>query len=319
MNQHYRQQREAACRLRAVAAGRPLPPPGRLRLPGGGRKSLSSKHPDIIPFLYGLLTPEQTPELVSPLRWTTLTDKVIASRLCDEGFQVSACSIPSLLHQVGLRVHPTVRIPKNRPSPKDRQFDFINRYTAEALRNGQSVVFIDFHVEPDTDTPEPESYSPDVAYTHRCKRIVDCIIDTLGHLLFNLQGEPACPMVVLEGGTSLGIVNDYFHTRLEKLSTKKNCNALLSYLPSGISRWTSTNRIFEEQRLVINTKQTVDKCFITVDDIQAESRLPCVVGGSRTLREQFHDESKTLALCDWNRVFGVQELPQLHSPEKIQK
>jgi hypothetical protein len=301
-NQRHRQLREAECRLRAVAAGKPLPPPGRLRLPGGGRKSLLVKYPDIIPALYGILTPPQASEF-APIQWTTLTDKEIASRLCDEGFQVSAGSIPSLLHQAGLRAHPTVRIPKNRPSPKDKQFSFICRYVTEAFCNGQRVHFVDFHVEPDTETPE--QVSPDTAYEHRCKRTVDFIFDALKHLWYDL-GEGSCPMVVLEGGTILGIVNDYFHTRLDELASKMKCSVLLSYLPAGISRWTCAKRNHETRHFLCNTKQTADEGFVTVDDIQTEPRESCVAGDCRILRQQFRDESQDLMLRDWNRVFGVE-------------
>ena len=122
---HVRLQREEECRLRAVVAGKPLPPPGRLRQPGGGRKPLLEKHPDIISTLYSMLMPQRTSEFVPPLQWTTLTAKEIANRLCGEGFQISATSIPPLLHRTGLRSHPTVRIPKNRPVPKGKQFKFI--------------------------------------------------------------------------------------------------------------------------------------------------------------------------------------------------
>jgi hypothetical protein len=116
-----------------------------------------------------------------------------------------------------------------------------------------------------------------------------------------LRGDDPCPMIVLEGGTILGIANDFFHTHLEKLANKRGRNVLLSYLPAGISRWTCSQRKHESQ-LFLST----DKSFITVDDIQADLRLSRAKGGSRILREQFRDESQQdITLRDWNRVFGV--------------
>lgn len=307
-----RREREEECRMRAVAAGKPLPPVGRLRLPGGGRKSLSEKYPDLIPALYGMLTPARTPDFAPPLQWITLTDKEIASRLCNEGFQISAASIPSLLYRADLRSHPAVRIPKNRPAPKDRQFNFVNRHVTEALCNGQRVYFVDFHVSPD-EMSEPDLTSPDIAHKRRCKHISDLLVGVLKYLWYDLQSD-SCPMIVMEGGTLLGIANDHFHARLENLADEKDLSFLLSYLPSGISRWTCARRIIEERRLFVYDERTADEAFITVEDVRMETRLPRTVDDNRILGRQFRDEAKNLGLCDWNRLFGT-----LHSPEKIQK
>lgn len=318
IDKRVRREREEECRLRAVAAGKPLPPPGRLRLPGGGRKSLPEKYPDLIPSLYGMLTPPRTPDFVPPIQWITLTDKEIASRLCNEGFQVSAGSIPSLLHRAGLRVHPAVRIPKNRPTPKDRQFNFINRHVTEALCNGQRVYFVDFHVNP-AEMPEPDSIPPDIAHERRCERIADLLCRVLKYLWYDLQDD-SCPMIVLEGGTIIGIANDHFHARLEELANEMDMNLLLSYLPSGISRWTCAKRILEERRLFVYDERAVDEAFVTVNDIQLERRLPRTVADNRTLGRQFRNGAKSLGLCDWNRVFGARKFDDVfHSSEKVQE
>jgi hypothetical protein len=146
-----------------------------------------------------------------------------------------------------------------------------------------------------------ERESPNTAYKYRCNSISDSIVAVLNSLWDTPRGDDPCPMVVMEGGTILGIANDFFHTHLEKIANKRGCNVLLSYLPAGISRWTCSQRKHESQ-LFLST----DKSFITVDDIQADLRLPRVTGGSRILREKFHDElQQDLTLRDWNRVFGV--------------
>jgi len=294
--QLHRQRLEMECRLRAVLQGKPLPPEGRLRLPGGGRKSLLEKYPDLIPALHDILTPPQTAEFVPPIQWTTLTDKEIVGLLRNEGVEISASSFSSVLYRSGLRAHPTVRIPKNRPSPKDTQFDFINRLAGEALRHGQRVHFVDFHIDDD-----PES---SLAHYSRCKIVIDLIIGALEHLWYDLKGGNSCPLIVVEGGTLLGIANKYFHPRLEKLANDMDFNALLlSYLPTGISRWTHSERIYENSRK-FTSEHSFEEAFVTVDDIQMEPRLPSITGGAPALWHQFRDESEDLGLCDWNRTFG---------------
>ena len=310
----FRLQQEGDCRLRAATAGRPLPPPGRLRLPGGGRKTLIETQPELLPALYKML-PQSTQEVVSPLQWTTITAKELAAHLINEGFQVSQSSIPSLLHRAGLRAHATVRIPMNRPSPGDNQFDFVNSLSMEALRHEQRVFFIDFHVEPDTDTPE--MVAPDKAYEHRCQQVADCIVNAVRFQWYDPKGKDKSPMVVLEGGTLLGITNDYLHSRLEELANSKCCNILLCYFPSGISRWTHPKRVFEKPYFISNTKQTSDTCFITVDEIYTEMKLPYIIGDTPLLMRQFHSESKESKLCAWNRILGT--ATYLKKPKKVEK
>jgi len=296
-----RLQREADCRQRAVAAGRPLPPPGRLRLPGGGRKTLMETQPDLLPAIYAMFPKPETQDFIPPLQWTTTLAKELATYLQNQGFYVSESSISSLLRRAGLRAHPHVRIPKNRPSPKDKQFDFINRAVMETLRHGQRVYFVDLHLEYGDPSERHETI---FSYNGRLKIIANHITNALEHQWYDLQGEEACPMVVMEGGTMLGIDSKYLHNALIELAKKKGMKVLLSYLPSGISRWTCAKRDYEVKHN-IPTIPYGDMLYLTFDTIQTETPLPCVADDSDDLWVQFYDEMEDLDLWDWNRVFGV--------------
>src|SRR5512133_3092595 len=54
-----------------LEAGQAPLPPGRVRRPGGGRKSATRQDPDLIPALLALVEPDERGDPMSPLRWTT--------------------------------------------------------------------------------------------------------------------------------------------------------------------------------------------------------------------------------------------------------
>jgi Rhodopirellula transposase DDE domain len=62
---------------------------GRVRRPGGGRKSLTQRQPKLASKLEGLVEPTTRGDPQSPLRWTTLSVRKLEEALRRDGFTVS--------------------------------------------------------------------------------------------------------------------------------------------------------------------------------------------------------------------------------------
>lgn len=70
----------------------------RIRAPGAGRKPLTVTDPGLLPALESLIEPHSRSDPVSPLRWTTLSLRTLASTLTRQGHPVSAATVGRLLH-----------------------------------------------------------------------------------------------------------------------------------------------------------------------------------------------------------------------------
>ncbi len=76
-------------------------PTRRVRAAGAGRKPLTVTDPGLSAALEALIEPHTRGDPVSPLRWTTLSLRTLASTLTSQGHPVSAATVGRLLH--GLR------------------------------------------------------------------------------------------------------------------------------------------------------------------------------------------------------------------------
>ncbi len=121
--------------------------PGRIRKPGGGRKSALEKNP----LLY-----EKVEEIVTrngdtygdpekPLRWTTWSLRKIAAELVNFGIDVSQNVVSRALDALGYsRQQNQKKYQAGEQHPdRDAQFRFINEKSSEFLANGEPVISID--------------------------------------------------------------------------------------------------------------------------------------------------------------------------------
>ncbi|WP_369392345.1 hypothetical protein AB5J72_35760 [Streptomyces sp. CG1] len=89
-------------------AGDPVPT-RRVRAAGAGRKPLTVTDPGLPAALEVLIEPHTRGDLVSPLRWTTLSLQALASTLTSQGHPVSAATVRRLLHGLGYSLQGTVK------------------------------------------------------------------------------------------------------------------------------------------------------------------------------------------------------------------
>lgn len=86
----------------AELSGRPLPS-GRIRAPRAGRKPVTVTDPGLLPALETLIEPTTRGDPVSPLHWTTLSLRSLASALTAQGHPVSAATVGRLFACRGIQ------------------------------------------------------------------------------------------------------------------------------------------------------------------------------------------------------------------------
>lgn len=127
----------------AELSGRALPA-GRIRAPGAGRKPVTVTDPGLLPALEALIEPHTRGDPVSPLRWTTLSLRSLASTLTTQGHPVSAATVGRLLHALGYSLQGTAKTTEGASHPdRDAQFTHINATAAAFLGDNQPVISVD--------------------------------------------------------------------------------------------------------------------------------------------------------------------------------
>jgi Rhodopirellula transposase DDE domain len=117
---------------------------GRIRRPGGGRRSLHDQQPGLKQALEALVEPLTRGDPMSPLRWTCKSKAKLAAALTDDGWTVSATTVGRMLHELGYSLQ-SVRKTQEGASHPDRnaQFEFINETAATFLECEQPVISVD--------------------------------------------------------------------------------------------------------------------------------------------------------------------------------
>jgi hypothetical protein len=117
---------------------------GRIRRPGGGRKSLVASDPGLVTALLALVEPTERGDTMSPLRWTCKSLRRVAAELCALGHRVSRTVVAELLAQqhFSLQANSKTREGGNHPD-RDSQFAHLNQSLSKALADHQPVISVD--------------------------------------------------------------------------------------------------------------------------------------------------------------------------------
>ena len=86
-----------------------VPPPGRVRRSGGGRKTTVSQDASLLRDLESLVEPSTRGDPESPLRWTCKSLRMLAEELKRTGHRVSHQLVGRMLHELGTVCRPTAR------------------------------------------------------------------------------------------------------------------------------------------------------------------------------------------------------------------
>lgn len=116
----------------------------RIRLPGGGRKPLTEKDPDLLDALEHLVDPVTRGDPESPLRWTCKSTTQLAAALTRQGHALSPRSVGRLLNEAGYSLQSNRKTLEGASHPdRNAQFEHIS-HTVQAFQSrGQPVISVD--------------------------------------------------------------------------------------------------------------------------------------------------------------------------------
>lgn len=118
--------------------------PGRIRRPGGGRRSLLDLDPGLADALEGLVEPLARGDPESPLRWTSKSTRTLAVQLSAERRPISHEKVAQLLRLLDYSLQSNQKTEEGYDHPdRDAQFRYINEEVSRALARRQPVVSVD--------------------------------------------------------------------------------------------------------------------------------------------------------------------------------
>ena len=118
--------------------------PGRVRKPGGGRKTTVSQDPTLLQDLESLVEPVTRGDPESPLRWTCKSLRNLAAELQQMGHQVSHVLVGKLLHDLEYSLQGNRKTLEGSEHPdRDAQFGYLNQQAQAYLDVGEPVISVD--------------------------------------------------------------------------------------------------------------------------------------------------------------------------------
>ena len=117
---------------------------GRVRKPGGGRKTTVSQDPTLLSDLERLVEPVTRGDPESPLRWTCKSLRNLAAELQQLGHRVSRRLVGDLLHRLEYSLQANSKTLEGGDHPdRDAQFTYLNQQAQTYLDAGEPVISVD--------------------------------------------------------------------------------------------------------------------------------------------------------------------------------
>ena len=118
--------------------------PRRIRRPGGGRKRLTERQPELQEALEALVEPATRGDPRSPLRWTCKSTRKLAAELSRPDRPISHMTVARLLRQAGYSLQANRKTREGASHPdRNAQFEHINEQAASFQKRGQPVISVD--------------------------------------------------------------------------------------------------------------------------------------------------------------------------------
>lgn len=120
------------------------PPSGKMRRPGGGRKSITEQDPGLLRALDQLIEPTTLGDPESPLRWICKSTRSLSVELGRRKHPISHAKVAQLLHDQNYSLQGNRKTEEGEDNPdRDAQFRHINNQVKEALKVGLPVISVD--------------------------------------------------------------------------------------------------------------------------------------------------------------------------------
>ena len=141
-----------ACGLsrKAIAQGmreihhKSVPPEGRIRRPGAGRKSITVSDPTLVKALEEMIDGQTRGDPQSALRWICKSTRAIAEQLGRDEHPVSHMKIAQILHSLNYSLQSNRKTEEGADHPdRDAQFQYINATVKKCLAQGVAVISVD--------------------------------------------------------------------------------------------------------------------------------------------------------------------------------
>lgn len=130
---------------REIESGQlPTLKPHRSRKPGGGRKKLTEKHPELLPTLNELVESTTRGDPESPLLWTARSQRNLVDAMEVKGYRLSKHSLAKLLKKLGYSLQGNKKKQEGTQHPdRDAQFEHINEKVRQRLDAREPSISVD--------------------------------------------------------------------------------------------------------------------------------------------------------------------------------
>ena len=250
--------------------------PDRSRVPGGGRKKLTTKYPELLATLKELVESTTRGEPDSPLLWTARSQRNIVEALHSKGYHISKHSLAKLLQKLGYSLQGNKKKLEGTQHPdRNAQFEHINETTRRQLEAGDPAISVDAkkkelvgsyknggqelrpkgdpewvntHDFPDKedgkaipygvyDLAENEAWVS-VGISHDTAEFAVSTIRTWYQQLGrNIYPSPVSLLVIADAGGSNGYRLRLWKVELQKLADELLFPITVCHLPPGTSKW----------------------------------------------------------------------------------
>jgi hypothetical protein len=250
---------------------------GRVRAPGGGRRRISSKHPEIERKLRDLVEATTRGDPESLLLWTCKSTRELARSLGEHGFSVTDKTVGSLLKEMSYSLQGNLKtIEEGASHPaRDQQFQHLHAAAKSYARRGDPVISVDtkkkeligrylnkgrtwrpqgkpeqvlVHDFIDPAVPKAIPYGVYDVGRNEGWVNVGCDHDTATFAIESIRrwwramGQPVYPdartlLICADSGGSNGYRIRLWKVELQKFVDETRLNATVCHLPPGTSKW----------------------------------------------------------------------------------